>query len=88
METSRDLFKMVEGDSVLEEGSRVLAFIDTMEEHGYPWMLAKMQDGSYKAAVFAAGRLALEGRGATPGAAIKELSRVLVEEGRKGLPRC
>lgn len=93
METSRDLFRMVEGDEVLEEGSRVLAFIDTMEEHGYPWMLAKMLDGSYRAAIFVEGRQAavrrgLEGHGPTPAAAIKELSRVLVEEGRKGLPRC
>lgn len=81
---------MVEGDEVLEEGSRVLAFIDTAEEQGYPWLLGKLEDGSYTAAILnvRGGPRRLEGHGATPAAAIKELSRVLVEEGRKGLPRC
>lgn len=93
METSRDLFRMVEGDEVLEEGSRVLAFIDELEEHGFEWMLAKRsglaaREALYVAAIRSPEGRVLEGYGPSPGGAIKELSRVLVEEGRRGLPRC
>ena len=79
---------LVDGEDVLSEGARVLAFVDTMEEQGMLWKLMKVQDGRYLAATMYPGTMFIfEGFGNTPGAAVKALSDTLVAKGLESAGR-
>jgi hypothetical protein len=79
--------KLVENGEVLEEGSHLLAFIDVCVDQGMRWCVAQNTDGSYKVHVLLVEeRVTVSGAGATISAAIKDLGKNMIDEGRRGLP--
>ena len=79
--------KLVEADGLIgSEGSKLLAFIDTMEERGLPWCVSTNRDGNYKLdALIAEGEI-VSATAKTIGEAVTMMGKKIVEIAMRGAP--
>ena len=75
--------KLVEDGLVGDEGTRLLAFIDTVEEAGMRWNVGTHRDGTYVLTILA-GRAIFEAGGKTIGEAVTEIGKQMVKAGMRG----
>ena len=78
--------KLVEGGFVGSEGSKLLAFIDSVEERDYRWSVCTNRDGRYKLDVLVAEGVIISAVAATIGEAVSSIAKQLVDMAMEGAP--
>jgi hypothetical protein len=78
--------KFVENGLVNSEGSKLLAFIDTVEARNHRWSIATNRDGSYKLDVLLSDGTVVCSVANTIGEAITTIANAIIEAAMEGAP--